>query len=413
MDLLENPFYILRATPQDDIRKIVELTTECLLLSDADACKKAETILKNPRKRVTAEVAWLPGVNCNRVREFLMLLETSAGSQRNQNELKSTTPVDSLAAALSRLPYTATYNVGDEVLDLLKISNRNTLSDSNTKPERRSSEIDILMEINEFLGIDKLNSIARSNLLAARMSRLPNHTSDYVADWILAIAQAFEGRNNEDLCAIINEERKGSGFSEITDVSVIAIEIQSRRYYYQQVIKSVLNNIHSAKERLSSIMKLVDESTIVHKRNRKPILIDDTIDAYAVKTTPILENEEKNIKTQDQKLRYAADTKSSHITLAELVDKLSQSVKNWHIMAQPILLKKKRMGFHDTESYRVAMDVRRLAIYLFTEHDKLNISQQILNMLREVFAEVSTIVERITTDLDDLNKIADQREQKN
>ena len=407
MDLLENPFYILRATPQDDIRKIEELAAECSLLSDADACMKAKSILINPRKRISAEAAWLPDVNPSHACELLILLESSAGNCHYSSKPTSIT------AALFSLPYTEVSNVADEVLELLKLSEKHFLFDRIFKSTRHSKKIDNLIEISEFLGIDNLTPIARANLLAARMSRLPNHTSDNVAKWILAIAQAFESINHEELCAIINEERRKAGFSEITDVSVIAIEIQSRRYYYQQVIKSVLNNIHSAKERLSSIMKLVDESTIVHKRNRKPILIDDTIDAYAVKTTPILENEEKNIKTQDQKLRYAADTKSSHITLAELVDKLSQSVKNWHIMAQPILLKKKRMGFHDTESYRVAMDVRRLAIYLFTEHDKLNISQQILNMLREVFAEVSTIVERITTDLDDLNKIADQREQKN
>ena len=47
-------------------------------------------------------------------------------------------------------------------------------------------------------------------------------------------------------------------------------------------------------------------------------------------------------------------------------------------MAQPILLKKKRMGFHDDASHSVAMKVRQLAIYLYNEHDKLGISQQIL-----------------------------------
>lgn len=413
MDLLDNPFYILGVTQRDDISKIVELAAERLLLSDAEACMKAETILKHPSKRVSAEVAWLPGVNCERIKEFVMLLETSAGNQRNQNGVQSTTPVDSIAAALSRLPYTETYNVGDEVLDLLKLSNRNLFFDSNTKSKRSSSERDTLIDIYEFLGIDKLNSIARSNLLAARMSRLPNHTSDYVADWILALAQAFEDRNNEDLCAIINMERKGAGFAEITDVSVIAIEIQNRRNYYQKVIKSVLNNIHSAKERLRAIMKLVDESSISHSKNRKPILIEDTIDAYSVKATPILENEEKNIKLFDRKLRYAADTKDNDRTLTDLTEKFTQSVKNWHVMAKPILEKKKRLGFKDNESYRIAKDVHQLAVYLFAEHDELSISQQILNALKEVFAESPTIVETIAHDIATLKRVAKRREQEN
>ncbi len=411
MDLFDNPFYILGVTPQDDIHKIVALAAKRSLLSDVDACMRAQTILIHPKKRISAEVAWLPGVVPEHTDEILTLLESSAGNRHYSNKPTSIT------AALFSLPYTEASNVADEVLELLKLSEEHFLFDRIFKSTRQSKKIDSLIEISEFLGIDNLSPIVRANLLAARMSRLPNYMSDNVAKWIFSIAQAFESINHEEyheeLRVIINGERREAGFPEITDVAVIAIEIQSRRYYYQQIIKSVLNNIHSAKERLNSIMKLVDESTIVHKKNRKPLLIDDTIDAYAVKATPILENEEKNIKTQDQKLRYAADTKASHITLAELVDKLSQSVKNWHIMAKPILEQKKRLGYKDTESHRVAMDVRRLAIYLFTEHDKLNISQQILNMLQEVFAEVSTIVERITADLETLNKIAEKRERKN
>ncbi len=412
MDLFDNPFHILGATPRDNKRRIMDLAEERSLLSDADECMAAQSILIHPRNRIAAEISWLPGVNPDRADEMLMLLDSSAGSHRCRDESTSIIPIDSLAAALSRLPCAETHNVADEVLDLLKLSDEDSLLDSIIQPKRHLNKVKNLMEIHKFIGVDKLNPIARSNLLAARMSRLPNYMSEDVAKWILAIAQAFESINHEELCAIINAERKEAGFPEITDVSTIAVEIQNRRYYYQQVIKSVLNNIHSAKERLNSIMKLVDESTIVHKKNRKPLLIEDTIDAYTVKATPILENEEKHIKTQDQKLRYAADTKASHITLAELVDKLSQSVKNWHIMAQPILLQKKRLGFNDTESYRVAMDVRRLAIYLYHEHDKLSISQQILGMLREVFAEVPVIVERIATDLETLNEIAERREQK-
>ena len=412
MDLLQNPFYILSATPRDNIRRIEALAEEQSLLSDAGACMNARSILTHPRKRISAEVAWLPGVAPERTDEMLMLLESSAGSHRCRDKLTSIIPVDSLAAALSRLPCAETYNVADEVLDLLKLSEEHFLLESILQPKRHSNKIDTLIEIRKFLSIDKLNPIARANLLAARMRRLPNYIPDDSTKWILAIAQAFEDINSEELCAILNAERREVGFPEITDVSSVAVEIQNRRYYYQQVIKSVLNNIHSAKERLNSIMKLVDESTIDHKKNRKPLLIEDTVDAYAVKTKPILEIEEKNIETQYQKLRYAADTKASHTTFAPLVDKLIQAVKNWQIMAQPILLKKKRMGFHDDASHSVAMKVRQLAIYLYNEHDKLGISQQILDMLQEVFAEVPTIIERITADLESLNKIAGQREQK-
>ena len=76
----------MAVTPRDDTRKIVELAEERSLLSDVDACMKAKSILINPRKRISAEVSWLPGVNQNRADEMLMLLEASAGSHRCRDE---------------------------------------------------------------------------------------------------------------------------------------------------------------------------------------------------------------------------------------------------------------------------------------------------------------------------------------
>ena len=63
MDLFKNPFYILGATPRDDKYRIIELAEERSLLSDADACMEAQSILITPRRRISAEVAWLPGVD--------------------------------------------------------------------------------------------------------------------------------------------------------------------------------------------------------------------------------------------------------------------------------------------------------------------------------------------------------------
>ena len=93
-----------------------------------------------------------------------------------------------------------------------------------------------------------------------------------------------------------------------------------------------------------------------------------------------------------------------------MVDELLQTVKDWDVIAQPIQLSKDRQGLRHNASHDVADRVRLLAIYLFNEYDKLNLSQQILNVLQEVFTEISAISERITADLETLNRIAERRE---
>ena len=403
-DLLHNPFYILKATQQDNRQKIIELAEERSLLSDVDACIEAKSILTIPRKRISAEIAWLPGVPPERAYDILLLLESSAGNQINSDKPTSIASINSLADALSRLPYTESSTLADEILGLLNLSEEHLI-------EEHPIEIDNLMEVSKFLGFDKLSLIARANLLAARMLRLPDYTPDIATKWIIAIVHAFEGINPERVRVILNKERSTSDFPEITELPDIASEIQNLRHYYKQVIKFVLENILSAKERVKAVMMIVD-SGIDNDLSHLPILIEDAIDAYEVGAETFLEIEEKKIEKHDQKLRIAAEKEEPETTFARMVGEFIQTVKDWSIIAQPILLKKKRQGLRHEASHHVADRVRQLAIFFFNEYDKLYFSQQILKTLKDVFAAVPEIDERITADLEKLNKIAEQREQK-
>ena len=141
MDFLQNSFHILSANPHDNRRRILELADERSLMLNSNQCTEARAELTNPRKRLTAEVAWLPGIGSKRIEEVLSLLESS--------------PADLLA-------------------------------------------------------VDNLSSMARANLLAAGLARLPDHNAKDVTEWILELAWAFEDLDADELCEIINEE-VGSG----------------------------------------------------------------------------------------------------------------------------------------------------------------------------------------------------------
>ena len=391
MDLLQNSFYILNATQRDNRHRIMELAEKQNLLSDTSKCMEARTELTNPRKRISAEVAWLPGVAPERIYDILLLLESSVGNRLGCDQITTIVPVDSLALALARLPYTKKSNVADEVLETLRLS----------KGDFR--------KVCEFLSMHTLTPIARANLLAARVLRLPNYTPDVVAEWILAIVRTFENINPLEVQAILNVERETSGFPAIVELSDITSEIQKCRRYYQQVIKFALDNIHSAKERSKTVMTVVEFATD-NDANYWPILVEDTIDVYQKRAEAFLETEVNNIETQEKKIRIAADEEVSDAILTSMVNELLQTVKDWDVIAQPIQLSKDRQGLRHNASHDVADRVRLLAIYLFNEYDKLNLSQQILNVLQEVFTEISAISERITADLETLNRIAERRE---
>ena len=328
MDLLKNPFHILSATTRDNRHSIMELAEERSLLSDADECMEARSILTNPRRRISAEVGWLVGVD----------------------------PV-----------------LSDEVLKWLDAPNQNLLN------------------------IVGLTPIAHANLLVSGLSRLPNLLSSNITEWILAIAQASETINSETVCAILNEDRRASSFPEITDLSAIDDEIKKQKNHYRQVLTSVLENL-SITER-ASVLTMVLETSTGNDKYQFPILIEDLILSYELGVQDFLKNKEKIIETQDEKLRVMIDTKNPDTTLQPIVNQLLEAVKEWDIIAQPIQLSKKSRGERHTASFKIAWRVRELAIHLFNEHGKLDFSRQITNMLKEVFAEVIEVDERITEDL--------------
>lgn len=338
MDLLQNPFHILNASPRDNRRRIMELADERSLLLDSSECMEARSELTNPRKRLSAEVAWLPGIGPKRVGEVLSLLESS--------------PADLLA-------------------------------------------------------VDNLSSIARANLLAAGLARLSDHNADDVAEWILEISWAFEDLDADELSVIINEERVVSGFPEVSDLSAVEAEIQERRRHYRQVIKSALDNL-SPKELVEAVTVAVESATDDGEEHG-PIMIADLVDSYEVEAQGFLDKEEGNIRALVEKLRAAVDAERPDSTLAPMVNQLIQVVKNWDTVAQPIQVSTKSRGLDHDASHRVAGLVRGLAIHMFNEHGKLDFSQQLTNMLQEVFAEVGEVAERTAEDADALGEIAEQR----
>lgn len=119
MDLLQNPFYILGASPRDNRQQIMELAEQRSLLQDPGVCMEAASNLTNPRKRLAAEIAWLPSIGPRRTEELFALLETSPA---NLLEVKNLSPIartNLLASGLARL---ADYNTNEVANWITKIS---------------------------------------------------------------------------------------------------------------------------------------------------------------------------------------------------------------------------------------------------------------------------------------------------
>ena len=369
MDFLCNHFYILTAATQDSRQRIMELVDRCSLARDPVQCREAAATLTHPRRRLLAEIAWLPAKKSEQAENICGLLKSSEGT----------------LGALDRL-----------------------------------------RQVQNLLGTNKLMPIAKCNVLAAGMHHLPRHSSDEVETWILELAWAFEAIDTEQVRKEINADRKESDFP-VVNLPHIKAEIQKLQKYYLRVMTSVLKKL-SGKERAAAITEVIESATdsiqgmrmitsiraamlgvvesATDDEKQFPRLIDRLVNWYEIDAQKSFEEHETKIEELDKKLRLAADENHQDSVLASLVNQLTDAINNWHAVAHPIQINKKIKGFSHKDSKRVEKRVRGLALHLLHDYNKLSFCQQLIMTLQAVFADVVEISEDLANNMNQLEDIA-------
>ena len=339
MDIQENPFFVLGSSTRDDRRRIMDLAEEKSLLSEGEVAAEASSVLTNPRKRLAAEVGWLPGVGPRRATDALALMQEDARSIQD---------------------------------------------------------------------LENFPSLARANLLAAGLTRaVESLSTDEVASWIVELAEAHEEIDTDSTITLINEERGVAGFPTVTDSHALETELQGRRQHYRTAIKNALNHLLPA-DLLKAVTEAVDIATNGGER-QAPILIDDLVDSFEVEAQGFFEKETKNIAALIEQIRASAAEKQDEAVLNRFVSKLERVVKNWDVVAQPIQVSAHSRGLDHALSHEVAGEVRGLAVELYNEYGHLEISQRLIKLIQEVFAEVDRVVDQTEEDAAALDEIAEHK----
>ena|GEM_PF-4502327 len=360
MDLLQNPFYILNASPFDNRAKLTDLADEHSLLFDSDESMQVLSILLNPRKRISAEIAWLPGVTPELLREIMTLLRSSPSSL-----------------------------LKPQYIWLNPFANSPVF---NPKPSSL-----ILFDINE------LTPVVRANILAAGLSRLGTSESSDITAWILELAQAFEEIKPDELMSILNEERAISGFPEVSELAAIESEIQAMRRHYLYVIKLALDSFPTG-ELVKVVTDTVNSATDNGTKHGLT-LIDDMIDSYELEAQSFFEKEEENIKILVEKINAIIYENQQDTAVDSEINQLTKVLRNWNYVAQPININAEARGSSHKETARVVKNVRNLIVDILNNDGSLDFAKQITSNMREIFSEIKKICESLDEDMEALKNI--------
>lgn len=253
------------------------------------------------------------------------------------------------------------------------------------------------------LHYDNCDGIAYINLLVAGIENR-NLDEEDAANYIEEIVKTFDDIEPEKLLETINEDRAASGFPEVIDVGAIEEALRECRGGYRQSIMAFLRE-YQQDEKVSVITEVVDYATS-EGEDQAPVLLSDLVDAYEVDVQEALRVHEERINQLVSQLRVELKNNKPDNILNVVVGRLIISLKEWDRIVQPIQVVAKSQGQDHEASILIAHEVRNLAIDMFNEYDKLDLSQKLIKSLAGAFAEVSSISERVDDDITALSKIA-------
>lgn len=123
MTFLENPFYILGASPLDSRKKLAELADRKSLLLGSEKASEAYRILTNPQKRLAAELRWFPGCTDGEIGLLVHYVEARlAGEPAEDPDPESMAALPELCVWLGVLPVMSVDDAEDTSHSILNIS---------------------------------------------------------------------------------------------------------------------------------------------------------------------------------------------------------------------------------------------------------------------------------------------------
>jgi len=307
-----NPFHILDVTIRDNRRRIVESAEQKSLILDSQICTKTRIDLTNPGNRLTAEIAWLPGLSPRRAQELLSSLQQNIDSLKRQTNLPFLANANLLAAAFELLdPAIDTSDWSDWICDFAQTVD---LID----PE------DVMRDINEDRAISGFPEVQMLDAIEAELTERRRYYKRAIKE-ALDTLSPMQIANVLTMVVNISTNSGKDHAPLLIDDLIDSYEIYTQSYLQREAdnIKRLIDGVRAAAPQgINAVRPLIDRITeIINKWDQvaEPIQL-------SMKSRGMNHDMSKDLAAEIRSLGVDLFNKYDMLEIADKITKILQTV---------------------------------------------------------------------------------------
>jgi hypothetical protein len=222
---------------------------------------------------------------------------------------------------------------------------------------------------------------------------------------ILELDRQFSALDTEKITRRVNVGRSAAKLALVNGQDVLN-ELEKRRTEIRQIVDEKLSVLD--REAYIDLVTTLAEQYIAQKDYDDGEVLSDVIDQYEIRMQSGLEEKTAAVEEYIERVKQLAQR--SDVNLGESIQTLIRKTQDWDRVAQPLQLKAQASGVPHQVSEKLGQELRGLVLCLHNELSKTNEALILVKAMRDVFAELGSLSDRLQIDLDALKNLLENKQ---
>ena len=311
-----------------------------------------------------------------------------------------------LSAAADEMSFLLSEDASSDALGTLLNPSKRLSAEMDWFVDSEDAAIDVIrgaLEQGTALSDDGLHPISRLNAALYNFALSDHLDSLEIGFEITEIDRQFSALTAAYVAEAVNQRRTAAQMAAITELEAEQA-LQEKRERIRRLIQTRLEALEQ--NDYVELITIIAERYIADSRYNDGAVLSDALDQYAVHMQSRIDRYDQAIRNEISSMKESSD--SDGVTSDRIADLINQ-VEQWDRLAQPLQLKSQASGVPHKVSEDLAFELRGLALFLNNDLNYPELALQLVNALRDVFAELGELAELFEKDSEQLDKLASDK----